>query len=290
MNTGEPNRYWKAFLLAEVAILALLVIAVYWDPIRDIVKIGLRDTDRAYVFIVPVIAGYLAWLRRSRIAALTLRGRWWGPVIIFVGWCCFVTGAYFDVVAMWHFGIISAIIGGLVSFGGLQIIWYFGPPLLILLAVIPIPGSVRQALAQPLQGFATFVTALVLDFFGVPAIRSGNVIQINGNAVAVGEACNGMRLLIPLGLVIFAFVFSLPLKLRFRMLLLLISIPVALVCNVFRLVPSALAYGYLPEFAEMVHDIGGWLMIPLSIGILLLMLRLVEWLDISVSRWRLMTG
>lgn len=74
------------------------------------------------------------------------------------------------------------------------------------------------------------------------------------------------------------------------MLLLLISIPVALVCNVFRLVPSALAYGYLPEFAEMVHDIGGWLMIPLSIGILLLMLRLVEWLDISVSRWRLMTG
>ena len=54
------TRYRKAILLVEVATFAALAIALYWDPIRDVVKIGLRDTDRAYVFIVPAIAGYLA--------------------------------------------------------------------------------------------------------------------------------------------------------------------------------------------------------------------------------------
>ena len=201
-----------------------------------------------------------------------------------------MAGANFDVVVMWHFGIVSALIGGIVIMGGLKMIWYFGPPIVVLLALIPIPGTIRNELAQPLQGFATLVTTMVLDSFGVPAIRTGNVIQINGQAVAVGEACNGMRLLVPLGLVIFAFVFSLPLKLRFRLLLLGISIPVALACNVVRLVPSAIAYGYFPEFAEEVHGIGGWMMIPFAIGILFFILRLVEWLDIPVSRWRLMTG
>jgi hypothetical protein len=39
-----------------------------------------------------------------------------------------------------------------------------------------------------------------------------------------------------------------------------------------------------------VHDISGWGMIPLSIVILLGLLRLIEWLDIPVSRWRLVTG
>ncbi len=68
------------------------------------------------------------------------------------------------------------------------------------------------------------------------------------------------------------------------------SVPVALACNVLRLVPTSLGYGYVPEHAVLIHDVGGWLMIPAAIAVLLGLLRLVAWLDIPVSRWRLVTA
>jgi hypothetical protein len=40
----------------------------------------------------------------------------------------------------------------------------------------------------------------------------------------------------------------------------------------------------------MVHDIGGWLMLPIAVLLLLGLLRFVEWLDVSVSKWRLVTA
>ena len=166
----------------------------------------------------------------------------------------------------------------------------FAPAVLVAFAAVPIPGTLRLALAEPLQNFASGLATAVLDLAGVSAVRTGNTIEINGVLVAVGEACNGMRLLIPLGLVIYTFVFSLPLRPVMRGFLLLSSIPVALLCNVVRLVPTAIAYGYLPSQATLIHDVGGWIMLPAAIFILIGLLRLIEWIDIPVSRWRLVTA
>ena len=136
---------------------------------------------------------------------------------------------------------------------------------------------------------ATEVTSFVLQLLGVNAVDTGSLI-INGALVAVGEACNGMRLILPLAIVMYAFVFSLPLRWMTRGVLLFLCIPVALVCNVVRLVPTALAYGYLPEHAVVIHDLGGWLMIPLALLMLVGFLRMLAWMDISVSRYRLVTA
>jgi exosortase/archaeosortase family protein len=92
-----------------------------------------------------------------------------------------------------------------------------------------------------------------------------------------------------LALVVFAFVFSVPFRPWTRVILIALSPVVALVCNVVRLVPTALVYGFSdPDTAEQVHDVAGWLMLPLSLVLLLGVVRLLRWLDFPVFRWRML--
>ena len=127
----------------------------------------------------------------------------------------------------------------------------------------------------------------MLNFIGVDAENVGYLIEINGIPVAIAEACNGMRLVMPLAIVMYAFVFSLPLKPVTRTLLIVLSLPVALLCNVLRLIFTALAYGYVPDRAIGIHDLLGWMMIPLAVLMMFGILRLLEWLDLPVARLRL---
>ena len=76
------------------------------------------------------------------------------------------------------------------------------------------------------------------------ATRFGNVLVINNEQIAVGEACNGMRMVFALVLVAYAFVFSSPLKMTTRLVLLVLSPLAALICNVVRLIPTSLVLGY----------------------------------------------
>ncbi len=70
-------------------------------------------------------------------------------------------------------------------------------------------------------------------------------------------------------------------------LLIVLSLPVALLCNVLRLIFTALAYGYVPDRAIAIHDLLGWMMIPLAVLLMFGILRLLEWLDLPVARLRL---
>ena len=282
---GEGNAAWVAVLL--LASLSCGVFILAW---QDLIEIAIRRSDKKYILLVPLLVTYLFWLRRSRLKGVVFSPSMFGPMIIAASWGCYWFGVYFDVMFLWHASGIMAIIGSVVTVFGHRLLSLFAPAFLIAFAMVPIPGRVQLALAQPLQAFASGFTASVLDLVSVPATRMGNTIEINGTLVAVGEACNGMRLLVPLGLVMFVFVYSLPLKPAVRISLLFASVPVALACNVLRLVPTALAYGYYPEIATVMHDVGGWMMLPLAIVILVVILRIAEWLDIPISRWRLLTA
>ena len=106
----------------------------------------------------------------------------------------------------------------------------------------------------------------------VDAVRQGNMLLISGELVAVGEACNGMPMIMGVGMIVYAFVFSVRLSLRKTVLILASSPFIALFCNVLRLLPTSLAYGFTnPDFAGWVYAVGGWLMLPATVVILFLL-------------------
>jgi exosortase len=284
----RPRRAW---CFADYVQLAALLVAGVWlhrQPLQDIIAIGSSDPEQSHIFLAPLVACYLLWLRRSRLRYIQVQPSLAGPVIAVIGWMISWWGFESGTQIAWHGGALLSLMGLLLSMTGLTPVILLAPVFVVMGFALPVPGEIRHAIAYPLQELATTVTHSTLEVIGVSAIKSGNVLIINGERVAVGEACNGMRMVFALTLVVYAFVFGTALKPGTRLTLLLLSPAIAMACNVLRLVPTSLIFGYgSNETAHRFHDMAGWIMLPIAMVMLIMVLRTIRWLEFPVSRLRL---
>jgi exosortase len=103
-------------------------------------------------------------------------------------------------------------------------------PLVILLSA-PLPPGTYLRLTLSLQEMITAGVVDTLRLIGIPAMRSGNVINLGHTAVGVEEACSGVRSLISCvlaGLVLSALMLRSPAR---RAVLVLAAAPLALITN-----------------------------------------------------------
>jgi exosortase len=258
--------------------LALAGVAVTSDAWRDILAIGLRDEESSQVFLAPIVAGYLAWVRRDKWTECRPRATWVGPVVVAAGWAISTFGYQQAIQSFWHGGAVLVAVGCFLSITGIDVFWKFVPVFAVLVFMIPVPGMARQRVAIPLQLATAQMTQFFFDLIGIDVQRAGSVLTIRGAEVAVAEACNGMRMVFALVLVSFAYAFSTGMAGWVRALILILSPIVAIFCNVLRLIPTVWLYGYSSqETAAWFHDVSGWAMLPLAF----LLLLAVGW----VARW-----
>ncbi|TDJ36726.1 MAG: exosortase/archaeosortase family protein [Gammaproteobacteria bacterium] len=284
----KEGRGWSPFSCAMFVVLFVVAAIINHQPLLDILHIGISDEEQSHIFLVPVIAAWLLWLRKSRFRCVRFQPSLVGPGLIAAGtamsWWGFNSGTQIA----WHAGVGVVFVGVVVSMTGMEPLRQFAPVFGVLVFALPVPGVVREALAIPLQSLATVVTQSTLELIGVASTRLGNVLMVNGQQIAVGEACNGMRMVFAFFLIVYAFAFSVPLKMSSRLVLLAISPVVALLCNVIRLVPTSLIYGYgTAHSAEWFHTWTGWLMIPIALAALVGLLKLFRWLEVPVMSLRL---
>lgn len=273
-----------AVWLATVAAL----VWVFRDTWRDIILTAVNDEEQSHIIMVPFVALWMGWIRRGRLRDLRPSGTLFGPAIILLGWASSWFGYYHAVQSMWHAGAVIVLVGALITGLGVNTLLKLFPAFIVLAFLVPVPGTIRHALAGPLQTASAAVTQAILETFGVPIERSMNLLTLNGQDIVVAEACNGMRMVLALILVSFAFAFSMPLRGYARVFVLLISPAAALVCNIIRLIPTVLLYGYADQsVADGFHDISGWLMVPLAFGVLLLITSALRWAMIPVMRFNL---
>ena len=277
----------------DYLVLLLLMLLTFWvarGAWTDMAFRALRDPENGQAVFAPAVALYLFWLRRSRLQFVRYRPSLIGPLVIALGATASWWGIERDVLFVWHGGAVAMLIGCMVTMAGTEVLRQFLPAVLCLFFLIPTPGSIRIALAAPLQDFATTVTISILDMTHVLATQKGSVILMGEEQVpvAIGEACNGMRMVFALILVVYGFVFSMPFRFGTRLLLFMLTPLIALSCNVFRLVVTSFAYTvFTPDQADGFHWFGGMIMLPLALLILFLTVRLLRWLDIPTMRWRL---
>jgi exosortase len=166
----------------------------------------------------------------------------------------------------------------------------FLPAFVVLAFLVVVPGQLRQDVGQYLQVWTARICAALFNVVGIDVAVSGNALTVNGQDVLIAEACNGMRLVFPLILIGFAFCFGLPLRQETRIGLLLLTPFICLVCNVVRTLPVIYLigqYGRDHALPTLVHDIGGWLMLPAAFGILYAVIMLLRWAALPVDRYRL---
>lgn len=276
--------------LTAVVLMAVAVFATL-DAWSDIFGIAMRDDEHSHLFLVPVVAAWLIWVRKERLRGYVQEATWVGPALVAFGWALNRVGDSYLVQVFWHFGAILVVVGAFLTVAGGGFLVRFVPAFVALCFLVPVPGSVRQAIAIPLQTASALVTQNVLETLGVPVSRSGNMLSINNQAVTIAEACNGLRMVFALAMVSYAFAFGVPLRNGFRLLVLVLSPVTAIFFNVVRLVPTVWAFGiFSSETASTLHDLSGWVMLPCAFLTLLGLMKLLRWAQIPITPYVLAYG
>jgi len=282
MSERAQWRFLDGLLLAALPALA---VASTWSVWSDIFAgYALRDQEQSHILLAPVIAIWLFWVRRERLRYVRPNWTMAGPLVVGVGWGSAWYGFNSTHEVFWHLGALLMVGGAALTVLGIGFLRRFGPAAAALLFLLPIPGLVRTEISFPLQTVTAEVTQFVLELMGYAVTRAGNVLSINGEEVAVAEACNGMRMVAALVLVSYAFVFSAPMRQEVRLLILALSPAVAIVCNVIRLTPTVLLYGYASDdVADLFHDVSGWVMLPIALAMLWGVFGVLRWVEVPIS-------
>lgn len=279
---------WSVWHAVGCVVLVGLAVYLSRDAWLDIYNIASLDPEQSHTFLVPFVSVWMFWARRARFRACPPAGQYIGPVIFGIGWLMSHVGYNHAFQSVWHAGAVMMAVGAAISVLGKNILFSFLPAFVVLVFLVPIPGIIRQSISIPLQNATAFATQAILETVGIAVDRSGNLLTINGNDVAVAEACNGMRMVFALVLVSYAFAYGMPLRNFTRFLVLAGSPIAALLCNVVRLIPTVLLYGYASSTtAKSFHDASGWFMIPIAFALLLGVLRTLRWALVPVTRYTL---
>ncbi len=279
---------WNRQRIVAAVIMAAAGVIVTRDAWRDILRIALRDEESSHIFLVPIVAVWLAWVRRGRCRQCRTTGTLVGPLLVAIGWALYSLGDIYLVQFAWHSGAVVIVTGCFLSVLGKDVLLRYLPAFAVLGFLIPVPGLVRQQIALPLQATTASVTHTLLEVLGVDIARAGNVLMINGTDVAVAEACNGLRMVFALTLVSFTFAFGTPLRTYVRGLILVASPLSAILCNVVRLVPTVWLYGNYPvTVADAFHSVSGWIMLPIAFLSLMAIVYSLRWALVPVTRYTL---
>jgi len=263
-------------------------VAVTFNAWQEIYFFATWDEEASHIFLVIPVALYMIWVRRMRVRHCRPSGTIIGPCIVLAGWILSSYGFNYGKTYFYDIGSLIVVLGCMFSVLGKQALFRFFPAVAVLVFLAPIPGTIRQAIALPLQSQTAKIAQTLLDVMGVQTELSGNQLSINHVPVTIVEACNGMRMVFPLFLITYAFSFGLPLRNSVRWFVLLMSPITAIICNVLRTLPLIWLYGNSKRHvADQFHDYSGWLMLPIAFLLLLGLIRLLEWLMLPVKRYTL---
>ena len=242
-------------------------------------------------FLVLAFAGYLLYLRRNRFPQTIVR--WpdaWGVPFFVVGIVLFLVVDRINIAKEWvqAAALTLSLAGVAVMYCGRWkgLLWAL-PSLVYLPLAFQLPYQVEQALSLKLRAIATSGCNFVFQTLGLPSYTEGNVIVIGETRLGVEEACSGLTML--LAFVALALAIALLYESRpwiDRLMVFLAAVPIAVLCNVIRIVVTGLVYhaGWQSLGDLLIHDLAGWLMMPMALGLMWLMLKLIDWVTEPMAR------
>jgi exosortase len=268
-NKKAPSNRFVASA-AVIMGLATVVIWSYWPSLIVLSRIW-KTADYSSGQLVLFVALFLVWHERRTLAQCPLSPVWsTGLALLFLGFGFRLYGFLFARPSIENYSIVFVIAGLVLFVAGWRVFRCVVWILLFLFLMFPFPGSVHNLISGPLQTMATVGSVFVMEaFFNVS--RQGNTMVLNDTLhLGVEEACSGLRMLTAF-IMVAAFIAYMVKRHRWQKTVLLFSsIPVALVCNIVRIVVTAVLMLYASaELAQkFFHDFAGLIMMPAAVMLL----------------------
>ncbi len=257
----------------------LLSFGVYFPILRIMVRHWTLVEDYQHGFIVVPLALFFAYERRWDLEDATIKSSWLGLIPMFIGLTSLTIGRLGTELMTMRSGFVFTLIGLVLLLLGRDIFKILAFPLFFLFLMVPLPQSLVNTIAFPLQLLAAKFAVWSLQELGIPALVEGNIIHLAHMKLFVHEACSGLRslmALITLG-VVFAYFFRRG-AIWTRLFLVVSTIPIAIFVNAFRVALTGfLAHNFGEEASGgLIHDFQGLFTFGLAFFILLGEGRLID--------------
>jgi exosortase len=263
----------KSLLNMRTGLIVGLLAAAGWSSWPVLTEMASRwssDPRYSHGYVIPFFALAILALRWEgcppRAAALNA----WGVLAVLLGAAIQMLGTYIFNYWLQGIALIAYAMGVALLFGGWRGLRWALPAIGFLLFMIPLPFQLESLLGQRLQQISTAVSVVTLQLLGLPVLSSGNVIRLGPHLLNVAEACSGLSMLMTFFALAAATALLIERPLIWKVIILLSVPPIAVAANVIRIVITAILYQVASsELAErMFHDVAGWVMMPLGLGLL----------------------
>src|SRR5215469_7016049 len=140
-------------------------------------------------FLIPPIAAYLAWRKRTALAGATIVPDWRGVVGVTVASLAWLVGDAAGTQIVQEIGLVMIIQMLVLAIFGKMVFRILLFPLFYLFFAVPF----GLELVPPLQTITALLSVDLLKLVGVPVFSDGYLISIPGGDWYVADACSGIR-------------------------------------------------------------------------------------------------
>jgi exosortase len=267
--TADSDRRAAVVRAAVVTALAfgvfapiLYYMAIHWKLVADY----------SHGFLVAPLAVYFAWERLPQLKRAPIDPTWWGVLPLALGSLSLVVGRLGVELMSMRVAFVLTLIGIVLLTLGRSMGRILAFPLLFLFLMVPLPQSLVNVIAFPLQLVAADFAVNSLYWLGIPALREGNIIHLAHTQLFVAEACSGLRSLMALGTLGVVFAYFFRKNIVERLVLIASTLPIAILVNAFRVALTGyLTHRYGSDAAEgAIHQVEGFLTFGLAFALLLI--------------------
>ncbi len=193
----------------SISLTGALAFAIYAPILYHMVLHWHQVDDYSHGFLIGPLAVYFAWERRAKLRRAPVAPSWWGALPLALGLLSLTVGRLGVELMTMRAAFVLTLNGLVLLLLGRAIYRILAFPLLFLFLAVPLPQSLVNVISFPLQLLAADLAVSVLQLFGTPILREGNIIHLPTSQLFVADACSGLRSLMALGTlgVVFAYFF-----------------------------------------------------------------------------------
>jgi exosortase len=255
---SPPTNKYVAW--AAVSLITALTVALYAATLADLANDWWTDPSLSQGLLIPPLAIWIAWMRRDLTLAHPVMPGNRGLLMVAGACLIFLFGRFGAEFFLSRISFVLLLAGLIWTFWGIERLRTLVFPILLLATMVPLPVTVYNSLAAPLQLFASDIATRLVQLFGISVYADGNVINLAHVSLNVERACSGLNSLSALmvGAILLGFLQCR--RSSARILLFLLSIPLSIAVNVFRVAGTAFIADYHEELAlGFYHSFTGWM-------------------------------
>jgi hypothetical protein len=279
-----------------VLLLALFVMAVVltWSAWADMATMVIKnDYARSSVLVLPIMA-WLVWVRRARFRFVRPGGPGLGIIVLISGIQLYLVAEYYyGLRSAAQIGAVMTVAGTVLLVTGKSVVRPFLPAWAILPFLVPVPVTVADLIAKPIQLFEAEAIAALYGLFGVTvkvlSAPGTSRVLVGETALHIDSVCKGLPTILSLMLISYGFVFGSPMRPVVRTILLVIAPIIALVCSSIALAGTLWLYDGRSALmtADLIRAASEWATLLLAFLLIAGSLRLLTWASVPVHQYHL---